>query len=145
MALRPALLLNISSAEDDTSQEKAAQDKDKDTDFGVEVALEKYMNSGKPVAPYIGGKAGIALENNKVEAGDTETETKNTSFEIAALAGFQWGFTEGLTLGGEYTLGVEIGKHKVEFTDGNTTTTTADNSFTRIGIGTASLFLSVAM
>jgi opacity protein-like surface antigen len=150
LALRPGVELGISSDKDktDDTEGKLAEDKVTDTTFGVNCALEKYMTTGKAVAPYIGAKAGFSMSKEKDETDDPDIrdrEDKTTLFGIGAIAGFQWGFTEGISLGGEYELGVAVGSRKVEDTTGNTTETVLDQSLTRFGISTASLFVSIAM
>ena len=75
--------------------------------------------------------------------GDDEVKDKLMSFGVGGVLGFEWGFTESLTLGGEYGLGLAIASHKVEETVGDTTTTDVDETGMSLGISTASVFLSV--
>lgn len=143
LALRPGIELGISTDKDDSDPDVEA--KQTETSLGVNCALEKYMATGKSVAPYIGAKAGFSLFKEKDETDGDEIEDKTNLFGIGAIAGFQWGFSEGLSLGGEYELGVAFGSRKVEETIDGETTTLQDRSLTQFGVSTASLFVSVAM
>ena len=70
-----------------------------------------------------------------------------STFGLFVPVGFEWGFAEGLTLGGEYRIGLDTASHSVEVTPaGGTTTKPVDQSATAITISSAnagSLFLSV--
>ncbi len=140
LALRPGLEFNMLSGKDKVEDPEY---KETLTAFGVNVALEQHLSGPTAISPYIGGKVGFNYGQDKEEQGDSEAKEKMTSFGLAGILGFEWGFTESLTLGGEYTLGLDIGSHKVEVTEDNQTVTTEDDSFTHVGFGTAAVFLSV--
>jgi hypothetical protein len=78
------------------------------TEFGASVIYEKYLPQIHSVAPYIG--AGVGFTHAKTTAtelfGDEiESEWSGNVITVMGVAGFQWYFTEGMSLGGEYRPG----------------------------------------
>ncbi len=143
LAVRPGVQIGVSTAKDKNTSPEA---KTTATNFGVNVAIEKHMKGAPSVSPYAGLQAGFAYGKIKNEPNATnEAKDTTTNFNFGGILGFEWGFTESLTLGGEYVLAVSVGTRKTETTVNNTTTTTRDESLTRIGIGSARLLLSVAI
>jgi opacity protein-like surface antigen len=140
MALRPGLDIGISSSKDKTEDPEV---KDTGTLFGLSLAVEKHLAGAKSISPYLGAGVGFHYGQDKTEQGDFSETDKATTISVAGLAGFEWGFTESLSLGGEYSLGFATGSHKTERKSNNTTVTTVDESGSVIGVGTASVFLSV--
>lgn len=148
-AIRPGLAFTYGKLTENATEEGDRDTEGKLTGFGASVALEKHMGDMKSLSPFVGLLVGFHSDKLTEEGGTVdftyEDEFKLTSFEISALAGFEWGFADHLTLGGEYMLGYSHGSVKVEQTFNGQTETTADLSANRFGFGTASLFLSVAM
>jgi opacity protein-like surface antigen len=141
LALRPGINIGIGTAKD---KQQDPERKTTDTTFGLNLTLEKHMAGAASISPYIGARAGFDYSKDKNEQGDNESTDKRTGFGVAGVLGFEWGFTESLTLGGEYALGVRSGSREVEVKTGSTTETTRDESSMDFGISTASVFLSVA-
>lgn len=140
MAIRPGVQLGYSKYKDKNTDPEAETSM---MNVGANVTLEKHLASAKSISPYIGAQAGVSYSQDKDTQGDNEAKDKMMSFGVGGVLGFEWGFTESLTLGGEYGLGLAIGTHKVEETVGSTTETTTDESGMSLGISTASVFLSV--
>lgn len=140
MALRPGIDIGISSSKDKTEDPEL---KNTGTTLGLSLAVEKHLAGAKSISPYIGAGAGFHYGKDKEEQGSAEATDKLTTVNVAALAGFEWGFTESLSLGGEYSLGFATGSHKTEHKANNTTVTTVDESGMMVGVSTASVFLSV--
>jgi hypothetical protein len=77
------------------------------TEFGLSLIYEKYLPHIHSVAPYLGAGVGFtyAKDNWKHADGDYEYEWTSTIFSVIGVAGFQWYFTDGMSLGGEYRPG----------------------------------------
>lgn len=120
-----------------------------ESEYGFDVNYEKHLEAPcASVSPYIG--AGVGYFNWKYEEPLAVTreydkyKESESGFDVHALAGFEWGFTECMTLGGEYQLGFRSGTYKeeAEYVGGDTSTISeSDHSW--MGFGTASVFLSV--
>lgn len=139
LAIRPMVMVGISS--DKVEPVSGTESEDKSTLFGAELTLEKHAMPIGPVSPYIGGQAGFSTQKDTEEVDGEEIESETTTnFGVGAVAGFVWGFGEGVTLGGEYSLSFSTGTGDREVNGEKV----GDITRTDIGIGTASLFLSVA-
>jgi hypothetical protein len=76
------------------------------TEFGLSLIYEKYFMTIHGVAPYAGAGAGFTYSKAKVESdGETTSEVSGNAFDVMGVIGFQWYFTEGMSLGGEYQTG----------------------------------------
>ncbi len=141
MAIRPMVTVGIGSEKDKPLSSNDVESKETSTEFGAEITIEKHAAAIGPVSPYMGGQAGFSTTKDKAEVDGNETgSVKSTNFGVGAVAGFVWGFGEGVTLGGEYSLSFSTGSGERTVGDNKV----SDTSRTNIGIGTASLFLSVA-
>jgi hypothetical protein len=111
------------------------------TEFGLSLLYEKYLPHIHSVAPYLGAGCGFAYAKGKWTETDDDYEEECTAtvFRVMGVAGFQWYFTEGLSLGGEYrpTFGYETGEVTV---DGDTVHETSGYALNH---RTASVFLGV--
>jgi hypothetical protein len=86
-------------------------------EYGISLVYEKYMPAIHGIAPYMGAGAGFTLSKAKFEPGQesyVDTELTGTGFDVLGVIGFQWYFTEGMSLGGEYETGFnyETGDYK---------------------------------
>jgi Outer membrane protein beta-barrel domain len=131
------------------AQEEGEDDlEDTESEYGVEIGYERHLEAPcASVSPYLG--AGLTYYNWKDEypmlgtreyAKETETES---GFDLHAMAGFEWGFTECMTLGGEYQLGFFSGSYKDEGSYQGNTTTFQEDDYSWMGFSTAALYLSV--
>ena len=130
-----------STLEDDQGKTESSS-----TVFGISVSGNYHLTSLYSVSPYVGLNLNYGLYSGKYEdspAGEpTETtEYSGNGFGIAGQCGFDWYFTEGLSLGGKYALGFQsLGKPKVTYADG---TEAEGPSTTMFGISTFSVILNV--
>jgi len=129
------------------------------TDIGIQLVLEKHLDPCSSVSPYIGVGGGFHTYSEEMKDpteyydDDTSEYTFGTDvctydqtlLTIFGVAGFEWAFTDCMTLGGEYQLGFESasGTHETDYADPNWDTETCDASGTWMGFGEASVFLSV--
>jgi opacity protein-like surface antigen len=99
------------------------------------------------VSPYLGGGVGYwkwSDEHPPMDAREYPVETEDASgFSIFGMAGFEWGFTECMTLGGEYQLGLENGSSTDEIEYSGDSTTIDEEEWSWMGFSTASVYLSV--
>jgi hypothetical protein len=116
--------------------------------IGATLIWEKYMAAIASVAPYMG--IGIGYYYQKEEENDfpdyvtfadelMKTETTTNTLMIPLVAGFQWYFTEALSLGGEYRLSYRYESGETKW-DGEKA---YDNTMSAFGFSAASVFFSV--
>ncbi len=131
------------------AQEEGEDDlEETESEMGVEINYERHLEAPcKSVSPYIGAGIGYwkwKCETPAVYTRDYPTYTEEESgFYLQALAGFEWGFTDCMTLGGEYQLGMASGSYDETSEYGGDTTTLSEEEFSWMGFGTASVYLSV--
>ncbi|MCW8803127.1 MAG: porin family protein [Ignavibacteriaceae bacterium] len=136
--------LNFGTAS--SSQEFANGDKEdmSATTFGISADGNYHLKSLYSVSPYIGINLNFGSYSSTDELTEdgttTKTEYSGSGFGAGINFGFDWYFTEGLSLGGKYTLGFRsLGKPDQKV--GNTTVEGASSSF--FGTGYASIILNV--
>ncbi len=114
------------------------------TSFGVAVDANYHFKPLYSVSPYVGINVNFGSVSSNVteteEGTTTETDFSGTGLGAGINFGFDWFFTEGLSLGGKYTLGFRS-LAKPEAKSGNVTV--EGPSSTSIGIGSASVILNV--
>ena len=116
------------------------------TVYGLSAIYEKHMEGPCPsVSPYwgVGGAYSSFADNYKDEYGE-EWTNNGTGFAGFGVMGFEWGFANCMTLGGEYQLGFWSWSGETEEEDPPGRTTTShefEGSF--MGFSTASVYLSV--
>lgn len=114
------------------------------TSFGVAIDANYHFKPLYSVSPYVGVNVNFGSVSSTfdetVEGTTTSTELSGTGFGAGLNFGFDWYFTEGLSLGGRYTLGFQS-LSKPEAKSGNTTVEGASSS--EFGIGSASVMLNV--
>jgi len=129
-----------------TDQEFPNGDKEENSasSLGIAVDANYHLKALYGVSPYVGINVnyGTYSSENKVtdEGTTTTTEFSGNGFGAGINFGFDWYFTEGLSLGGKYTLGFRS-LSKPEQTVGPTTVEGQSSSF--FGIGSASVILNV--
>lgn len=114
------------------------------TSFGLAVDANYHLKALYGVSPYVGINLNLGTysttDEQMVNGTTNKTEYSGSGFGAGVNCGFDWYFTEGLSLGGRYTLGFSsLGKPEVKV--GNTTTEGASSS--AFGIGSASVILNV--
>jgi hypothetical protein len=115
------------------------------TVFGVGIDANYHLASLYGVSPYIGVNVNFSSLSGTTEYTPTgeelqKTEVSGSGFGAAAQFGFDWYFTEGLSLGGKYALGFRsLGEPEIK-SGGETTKGASSSSF---GISTFSVILNV--
>lgn len=115
------------------------------TVFGISVDANYHMRSLYSVSPYVGFHINYGLLSGSSDftpdgGAVATTEYSGNGIGIAAQFGFDWYFTEGLSLGGKYALGFEsLGKPEITDEAG----TVEGPSTTAFGISTFSVILNV--
>ncbi len=141
-----ALGLGLNFGTGSSSQEFTGGDKEENsgTSFGISVDANYHLKALYSVSPYVGVNVNFGsysvTEETTVANVTEKTEFSGTGFGLGLNFGFDWYFTEGLSLGGKYTLGFSsLGKP--ENKDGNVTVEGPSRS--SFGIGSASVILNV--
>jgi opacity protein-like surface antigen len=115
------------------------------TVFGIAVDANYHLRSLYSVSPYIGAHINYGHLSGSSEFTPDGGQVATTDYSgsgvgIAAQFGFDWYFTEGLSLGGKYALGFQsLGKPEITTEDG----TQEGPSSTAFGISTFSVILNV--
>jgi len=117
------------------------------TTVGLALDLNLHLKGRYSVSPYVGVNINFATisstaETNFSTAGyiNSKAEYSQSNFGLGLNLGFDWFFTEGMSLGGKYTLGyTSIGEP--EYTDD--TETVKGPSGSSLGTGTGTILLSV--
>ena len=134
-----------------TDEDDPAVDLDDDAQYdaaayGVSAVYEKHMAGPcSSVSPYWGFGAAYSRFSDKTEdeAGDITTGS-GSGFAGYGVLGFEWGFTDCMTFGGEYMAGYATVSKKTETEPAvGQTVTTNEESGSLMGFGTASVYLSV--
>jgi len=114
------------------------------TTIGIGVDADYHFASLYGTSPFVGINLNYGTYSSQIDETEggttTTTEYSGNGFGAGINFGFDWYFTEGLSLGGKYTLGFRsLGKP--EQTIANTTVEGQSSSF--FGIGSASVILNV--
>lgn len=115
------------------------------TIFGISVDANYHLRSLYSVSPYIGFHFNYGLLSGSSEftpdgGATATTDYSGNGIDIAAQFGFDWYFTEGLSLGGKYALGFQsLGKPEITTDAG----TEEGPSSTAFAISTFSILLNV--
>ncbi|MCJ7555267.1 MAG: PorT family protein [Ignavibacteriaceae bacterium] len=112
--------------------------------FGVAIDANYHFKSLYSVSPYVGIHANfgsVSYEFDETIEGITTTEeASGTGLGAGLNFGFDWFFTEGLSLGGKYTIGFQsLGKPELK--SGSVSVEGASSSL--FGISSASVILNV--
>ncbi len=87
---------------------------------GINFGGEYHFRPLYSTSPYLGALISFVTDNFKrtftpTSGAQSITNLKSTSFGVGAVVGFNWFFTRGLALGGEYTLGFTSTSSVFEF------------------------------
>ncbi len=141
-----AVALGLNFGTGSTTQEFTNGDKDElsVTTFGVSVDGNYHLKALYSVSPYFGVNLNFgtysSTSEQTVNTVTDKIEYSGTGFGAGINFGFDWYFTEGLSLGGKYTLGFKsLGKPDQK--TGNVTY--EGQSGSSFGIGSASVILNV--
>jgi len=115
------------------------------TVFGISVDGNYHLPSLYSISPFIGVHLNYGLLSGSSEFNPDGGQTQTTDYSgngigVAAQFGFDWYFTEGLSLGGKYALGFQsLGTPEVT----DDTGTEEGTSSTFFGVSTFSVILNV--
>ena len=115
----------------------------------MSLIYEKYLPQIHSVAPYLGAGIGFthaAMDYTEPEVGGSpewKWECSGNVIHVMGVAGFQWYFTEGISLGGEYRPGFHYETGEVTTTYGGEEESKTEISGYALNHRTASLFLGV--
>lgn len=136
-AIRGGIVLGMGSLTDEPADIEYSG-----SSFGLEVIYERHMEGPcASVSPFwgLGGQFSSLSEEAKDNVTDDEYRVSGTGFGVFGVAGFEWGFTDCMTLGGEYRLGFLSESGEEEYNGDSADLYSAN--FT--GFGAASVYLSV--
>ena len=141
-----AVVLGLNFGTGSTSQEFQDGDKTETSasTFGLSVDGNYHLKPLYSVSPYVGVNLNFgnysSTDESTVGGETTTTEFSGSGFGFGINFGFDWYFTEGISLGGKYTLGYRsLGKPEEK--SGNTTV--EGQSSSSFGVGSASVILNV--
>lgn len=101
--VRAALGFNSASSEMDPENGKTQEDKD--SDFALEGGIDLVLFRNDNLLIYTGGILQVGMTSDDPEGEDNETD--GTAFTLAGVAGVNWFFTQNVSLGAEYRLGIQ--------------------------------------
>jgi hypothetical protein len=118
------------------------------TQFGVSLDGNYHFKALYSVSPYLGLNVNMGSSSStyEVTAGSTTSkwENKGSAVGFGLNFGFDWYFTSGLSLGGKYTLGMQMNSAPEQTaTTGGTTVTRTGPKASTFGTGAASIMLNV--
>jgi hypothetical protein len=128
-----------------TLESEAGKNETSATTFGIAIDANYHLMSLYGISPYAGvninyGTFSGSIENTPIGEATTKTEYSGNGLGAAAQFGFDWYFTEGLSLGGKYALGFRSLGEPETTSDGETVKGSSSTSF---GISTFSVILNV--
>ncbi|MFZ1947850.1 MAG: hypothetical protein WAW06_09930 [bacterium] len=105
MAVRPSV--NLSYIKLELPDESSYTDPEiTATNYGFSVIVEKYLPPIHSIAPYVGAGAGYDRykyeQSYQVDEVTVSADLTVNSIDLKGVVGFQWYFTEAMSLGGEY-------------------------------------------
>lgn len=153
LALRPGVQLFSSSSTEKSLTPNVSDNKYTTNGFGLSLALESHRKGPANISPFCGAGFEWSMYSATHEpshlpnATATMTKQVNTgnAFGLFGVTGFEWGFTQSMTLGAEYRLGFNYDSGKTKTTMDGKETTTADDSGWNFGLSAASVYLSVGI
>jgi len=136
-ALRGGVVLGMDNYTDEVADMETTYNT-----YGLELVYEKHMEAPcASISPFwgLGGQFLTYSDTLKDNVTDDELTFSGTGFGAFGVCGFEWGFTDCMTLGGEYRLGFSSGSGEAELNGDS-----ADLfSSTTTGFSATSVFLSV--
>ncbi len=148
IALVLGVAFGTSSETQDSMSTSTPKNETSSTSLGVALDANYHLKALYGVSPYIGVNVnfGSYSETDETTVGGTTSkiESKGTGIGAGLNFGFDWYFTEGMSLGGKYTVGFRsMSAPEVTSSSGSTSNTFKGPSRTSIGIGTVSVILNV--
>ena len=135
MALRALLGFSTTSKGDKDS----VGGKHSSTGFGIAVGVEMHTHPVYSTSPYFGAQISFGQGSSSTTVKTIESKTSSSVFGVGVVAGFDWYFTRGIAVGGEYMLGFSAASSSTT----EDSSTSSNPSETTIGISSASVHLIV--
>ena len=151
-AIRATLVFGNCKYTEEADMEGYADYEENMSVYGLEAVYEKHMESPcASVVPYWGLGAGFEMGNYETieptgsGGGTSSNNEKYNGFYFFGALGFEWAFTNCMTLGGEYQagFGTYSGETEYDYSGGDRTETCCKWTDTCMGFGEASVWLSV--
>jgi len=113
--------------------------------YGLDAVYESHIEGAcSSVSPYWGVGASLTMLSTVYTDSEDDTWTDSgTGFGGFAVVGFEWAFTNCMTLGGEYQAGFSSWSTETEVDVDGDTSTFNEYSGSFMGFGAASVYLSV--
>ncbi len=118
--------------------------------LGTSVGVNFHLPTLYSITTYVGGSVNFASltadETTKFSGEETKVEFSSTSFGVGAHIGFDWFFTEGISLGGQYTFRFQTSSEPevtVSSSTGGSTTGKLGPSVSSFGTGIGTIVLNV--
>ncbi len=118
--------------------------------FGISAAGNLHLPSLYSINTYVGGSinfASLSSDASSTTSGnEIKAEFSASSFGIGAHMGFDWFFTEGISLGGQYTFLFQTSSEPeitVSSSEGGSETTQAGPKLSSFGTGVGTIVLNV--
>ena len=132
MALRGLLGFRVDSKGDpDLTKATDSSGKTSSSVRGIAIGVEIHQDAIYSLSPYIGAQiffGGANIDNQKIVSGKTiENKESASSFGLGPLIGFDWYFTEGIGIGGEFMLAYSTISSTVISPDATGAMVTKDN------------------
>ena len=154
MAIRPGLVFGIDGRTEKAEADGVTDDLTANATIGMDLALEMHRSGPKAISPYWGAGIGFRSAAEVSEPSRPSHPSNGTllrttesgaTFDLYGLLGFEWGFSESMTLGGEYRVGLGLTSGSTETErQGQSKDKSNETSEVQLGFSAASLFLSVA-
>jgi outer membrane protein W len=148
LALRKGIYLGWEKDKTEAPSDSYEDAEDTDLTVSVSAMVEKYMASIHSVAPYIGLGVGYTYDKSESQpirpTGDLRKDTMTNNYiDFMGAAGFQWYFTDAMSLGGEYVGAFSYSSREDKETDPDGDTMTTKGTSTEFYWYAGSVYLSV--
>lgn len=132
MALRGLFGFRVNSKGDsDPTKQTDGSGKTSSTIWGISIGAEIHSDAVYSLSPYIGGQiifGGASIDNQKLVTGKiVENKETISYFGVGPFLGFDWYFTRGIAIGGEYSLAYSKQSSTVTSPDVTGTASTRDD------------------
>ena len=146
-----SLVIGLSYGSASTTEESESTTEEASASvFGISAAGNFHLPSLYSINTYVGGSinfASLSSDASSTTSGnEIKAEFSTSSFGIGAHIGFDWFFTEGISLGGQYTFLFQTSSEPeitVSSSEGGSETTQAGPKLSSFGTGVGTIVLNV--
>jgi len=140
--------LGLGSSSTEVDNESSSTTDYSQTYYGLSVDVDYHLPNLYSISTYIGGNinyGSMATEHTlKLTSSSTTDEFSSSAFGLGVNIGFDWFFTEGISLGGKYTLGFKsLSEPEYTTSSGSSSDTQKGPSESTIGTGVGTIVISV--